>query len=119
MKKISLLLAVFMLIALLAGCGKVEAQPQASAAPAPQETQGTKLTSTLPGAADPNDPVQIARSLIEHDLSELIEAIGEPISADYASSCLGPGQDGALQYDGFVVVTYREGDFEIVKEVEG
>lgn len=119
MKKLSFLFAVLLLTALLAGCGQNNAQPQTTADAAPQETQGTKLTSSLPGAVDPKDPKQIARSLVDHELSELIEAIGEPISADYASSCLGPGQDGALQYEGFTVYTYREGDHEIVREVEG
>lgn len=113
MKKICILLTVLLLLSLTSGC-KDGAETEA-----PQETAGTKLTSTLPGAADPNDPRQIAESLIDHDVSELIAAIGEPQSSDYVTSCLGPGQDGELVYDGFTVFTYREGDYEIVMEVEG
>ena len=37
-------------------------------------------------------------------------AIGEPDNSSYASSCLGPGEDGELYYDGFTVYTYRDPD---------
>ena len=55
--------------------------------------------------------------MIGEEVSKLIEAIGEPDSADYASSCLGPGEDGELQYDGFTVYTYKEGDSEVIQNV--
>ena len=48
----------------------------------------------------------------------LYAAIGEPSGSSYASSCLGPGEDGELYYDGFTVYTYKENDSEIVKDVE-
>ena len=59
-------------------------------------------------------------SYIDKPVSELIAAIGEPQSSDYAPSCLNPGQgeDGMLYYDGFVVYTYKEGDTETVQDVE-
>ena len=41
-------------------------------------------------------------------MDELIAAIGEPNSSDYAPSCLGEGEDGNLYYDGFTVYTYRD-----------
>ena len=41
----------------------------------------------------------------------------EPSGSSYAPSCLGPGEDGELYYDGFTVATYREGDKEIVWDV--
>ena len=50
-------------------------------------------------------------------VSELYAAIGKPISADYAPSCLIDGDDGELVYDGFVVYTEREGDSETVYAV--
>ena len=49
--------------------------------------------------------------------AELIAAIGEPISADYASSCLGSGEDGILEYEDFLVYTYRNGESERVDTV--
>ena len=45
-------------------------------------------------------------------------AIGEPVSSDYAPSCLGEGEDGNLYYDGFTVYTYRDDTGETVSYVE-
>ena len=47
----------------------------------------------------------------------LIAAIGSPISSSYAPSCLGPGEDGELIYNGFTVYTYRENGVETVEDV--
>lgn len=47
----------------------------------------------------------------------MIAAIGSPSGSSYAPSCLGPGEDGELFYDGFTVYTYREGGTEIVQDV--
>ena len=56
----------------------------------------------------------IAESLIDHPVSELYEAIGEPISSDYAPGCVGDvaSEDGELIYDGFTVYTVRTADRE-------
>ena len=43
--------------------------------------------------------------------------VGVVMEKDYASSCLGPGKDGNLVYDGFTVYTYKEGSSEIVRVV--
>ena len=43
-------------------------------------------------------------------VSELYEAIGQPISSDYVPGCLAEGEngeDGELYYDGFIVYTGR------------
>ena len=37
---------------------------------------------------------------------------------DSASSCLGSGEDGELVYNGFTVYTYKEGDSEVVQNVQ-
>ena len=58
-----------------------------------------------------------AEEYVGQPVEELFAAIGEPISTDYASSCLGPGEDGELVYDGFVVYSYRENDSEVVQSV--
>ena len=68
-------------------------------------------------APEVNEDKALAESMIGEEVSKLIEAIGEPDSADYASSCLGPGEDGELQYDGFTVYTYKEGDSEVIQNV--
>ncbi len=68
--------------------------------------------------ASENELLELAISFEGKPLSELIEAIGEPNASDYASSCIGSGEDGNLYYDGFTVYTYREGDDEVVSYVE-
>ena len=51
-------------------------------------------------------------------MDALIQAIGAPVSTDYAPSCLGDGEDGNLYYDGFTVYTYRDATGEVVSYVE-
>ena len=60
---------------------------------------------------------EAAKRCIDQDVSVLYGAIGKPESSDYAPSCLGPGEDGELYYDGFTVATYREGERETVRDV--
>lgn len=76
------------------------AEAQKAAAPAKQATK-----------AD-------AQKYVGSDVSALIAACGAPNSRSYAQSCLGPGQDGVLRYNGFTVYTYKEGGKETVQSVE-
>ena len=48
--------------------------------------------------------------------AKLYSAIGKPASSEYASSCIGNGEDGLLYYDGFTVTTYRENGKETVQD---
>lgn len=56
------------------------------------------------------DALTTAQEMIGENVSSLTAAIGEPENSSYASSCLGPGEDGELYYDGFTVYTYRDPD---------
>ncbi len=67
------------------------------------------LTLTL-CACGKKDALATAQEMIGEDISALTAAIGEPDDSSYASSCLGPGEDGELYYDGFTVYTYRDPD---------
>ena len=64
--------------------------------------------------------VEDALAFVDQPLSDLIEAIGEPLEEYYEYSCSGPGDDGLLTYDGFIVFTYREpdGSAEVVIDAE-
>lgn len=84
---------------------------QPSDAPAPDRSE-----SPAPSPSG-GDAKELALTFIDKSVEELIAAIGEPISSDYAPSCLGAGEDGELVYDGFSVYTYREGDVETVRDV--
>ena len=131
MKKILTLMLCLVLVLSLCACGG-NTQEQTPDAPAGNDTpvpetpeapadsgEAEDPSEEEPSAEDPSeDPVAIARGYIDKPLSELIAVIGEPESSDYASSCMGDGEDGMLFYDGFIVYTYREGDSEVVYDVE-
>lgn len=75
-------------------------QEEPSKTEEPPKTEEPKLT--------PAEVVALALTYVDQDISKLIAVIGEPVSSDYAPSCLGAGEDGNLYYDGFIVATYRD-----------
>ncbi len=83
----------------------VELTPEPTPEPTPEADPAAELKAT-------------AESFIGAAVEELIAAIGEPESSDYAPSCIGPGEDGNLYYEGFIVYTYREDGTETVEYVE-
>ena len=85
--------------------------------PLPAAIPGRPPTRLKKKAAE-NEQKIIAESYIGKEVSELYDAIGEPESVSYASSCLGGGEDGELVYNGFTVYTYKEGDSEVVQNVQ-
>ena len=105
-KNLILMLLVAAMLFSLCACG--------SGAETEDDAQNGSADASEP---EPNEDKALAESMIGEEVSKLIEAIGEPESADYASSCLGPGEDGELQYDGFTVYTYKEGDSEVIQNV--
>ncbi len=136
MKK-SFLTAILMLCILLvlSACGSKApsevpaAEPDPTPAPALPTLEsvlpGSNLTPAQAPEASPEavvvDEVKLeaAKRCIDKNVSELYSAIGMPSDSSYAPSCLGPGEDGELYYEGFTVATYREGEKEIVREVKG
>lgn len=131
----SVLTAILLLLALTA-CGSTAPAPAPTAAPATSAPTSAPpaptLSSVLPGSnlqpAESGSPVEetpavddtmfkAALACVDQDVSALYAAIGEPEDSSYASSCIGEGEDGELYYDGFTVATYREGDKEIVRDV--
>lgn len=133
MKKRVLVLVLVCLLAVgLAACGAaaetetaqetqastVEAGPEEQAAAPVEEPEAPAAEEEAPVVeempAEPEEPagptVEDALAFVDQDVNEMIAAIGEPISSTYEYSCSGPGDDGVLQYDGFIVFTYREPD---------
>lgn len=68
------------------------------------------LSLLLCACGEKKNSFETAQQMIGESLSALTDAIGEPSSESYASSCLGDGEDGELSYDGFTVYTYRAPD---------
>ena len=141
MRKLTLILTACLLLAALCACGASAPAPAGStptAAPAQTQTPApasTPETTQTPAPAQPaqptaapetpqpseapvNETLELAKTFIGKTTAELFEAIGAPQESDYASSCLGPGDDGNLYYDGFTVYTYRENGVETIRIVE-
>lgn len=87
-KKWAVTAALCVLLALSA-CGKKDAPP-----------------------ATPEERLALAQTMAgeKADVDALIDAIGEPLRTTYVSSCLGDGEDGQLEYEGFTVYSYRDAD---------
>lgn len=128
MKKVFSLLICLALLLGLCACGAQpeETVPPTTTAPSTETTapvqpieQEEEPETTEPQQTESaEDMVELVRQYIDKPIEELYEVIGQPQSSDYAASCLGSGEDGLLIYDGFVVYTYREGDSEVVYDVE-
>ena len=122
-KNLILMLLVAAMLFSLCACGSSEEKPADMESVLPgaessvEDENEVQNSSEEEAAPEVNEDKALAESMIGEEVSKLIEAIGEPDSADYASSCLGPGEDGELQYDGFTVYTYKEGDSEVIQNV--
>ena len=122
-KNLILMLLVAVMLFSLCACGGSEEKPADMESVLPgaessvEDENEVQNSSEEEAAPEVNEDKALAESMIGEEVSKLIEAIGEPESADYASSCLGPGEDGELHYDGFTVYTYKEGDSEIIQNV--
>ena len=129
MKKLTCLLLALTLLLGLAACGEEPAEvteepaagsvePVEESAPPAEESVAPAEESVAPAEEEPS-PLEAAKAFEGAPLEDLIAAIGEPLSSDYAPSCLGEGEDGNLYYDGFTVYTYRDTDgTETVNYVE-
>lgn len=95
-----------------------DAQTPPEAEPNEPDAPDTPEDIVVEPAPDPEpvDQPEAAASLdaalacVDQDVQVLYAAIGDPVSASYEASCMGDGDDGILQYDGFIVFTYREPD---------
>ena len=129
MKKLTCLLLALTLLLGLAACGEEPAEvteepaagsvePVEESAPPAEESAAPAEESVAPAeeseapAEEEPSPLEAAKEFEGAPLEDLIAAIGEPLSSDYAPSCLGEGEDGNLYYDGFTVYTYRDTDGE-------
>ena len=125
MKKIRPVLSVLFLLAMLfslCACGAGEEKPEEMQSVLPGADTQAESEAPVDEPAESSAPAEnenkkLAEDLIGEDVSKLYEAIGEPNDSSYAGSCLGPGEDGELHYDGFTVYTYKEDDSEIIQNV--
>lgn len=102
-----------------------KAETAAKSKPAKQETAASsKEEKTEPVESKPvtetapaeTASLETALKYVGKDVSKLYAAIGKPNSSEYASSCIGDGEDGLLYYNGFTVTTCRENGKETVQD---
>ena len=135
MKKTTAILISVLIVLMLCACGKsgvvsVTTEPAPSAQVSTESTPEVESTpDVVEDSTEDNTPdtgldaqaqelFEKAQALKGEDIEKLYEAIGYPQSSDYAPSCLAQGgQDGELLYDGFVVISFKNGDTEVVYEV--
>ena len=96
----------------------MSAEQSATADTAPAETPSQAPAEEAEAPEIVSEEMRTALELVGSSASELYSAIGYPESSDYATSCLGDGEDGNLYYDGFTVYTYRENGTETIRHVE-
>lgn len=124
MKKLISIILLCATAVLLCACGSAAPDKSSSGGSAVPPMQTASGSNTQAAADAPeekaaeNEQKIIAESYIGKEVSELYDAIGKPESVSYASSCLGSGEDGELVYNGFTVYTYKEGDSEVVQNVQ-
>ena len=95
--------------------GQSEEEPAEAPGNAPAEAIADEEE---PAAPTPEERLALAMGYIGKPVADLIAVIGEPDDKDYAPSCMGPGEDGNLYYDGFTVYTYLEDGEETIQDVE-
>lgn len=93
------------------------AASESSAAEIPEipasDTDAAPAVTVVPG-----EDYERARECIGLSVDELIAALGEPESRQYASSCeTENAEDGMLFYEGFYVWTLRTDESELVRDV--
>lgn len=128
-KLLALVLCVMLLLAV--GCGAKENEaPEVKSSDAAsseitsqvkeeQNVQDDEEEQESVSEVDPNaSPAELAESCVGRPIEDLFALIGEPMSSEYAPSCVGDGEDGNLYYEDFIVYTYRENDEDIVQSVE-
>ena len=94
-------------------------EPAPVPAPEPIPEPVPEPTPELEPMPEPSgDRLEKALACVDQDISVLYAAIGEPESSRYEYSCSGPGEDGVLFYDGFLVFTYKENGVETVVDAE-
>ena len=113
MKKLISIILLCATAVLLCACGSAAPDKSSSGGSAVPPMQTASGSDTQAAADAPEEKAA------ENEQKIIAESyIGEPESVSYASSCLGSGEDGELVYNGFTVYTYKEGDSEVVQNVQ-
>ena len=79
---------------------------------------GTSGKVKSPAELSTEEKIEIAGKAEGSPYSELESVIGPALDSRHAARCGTDGEDYEYFYDGFSILTYKEGDSEIVEEVD-
>ena len=117
MKKSCFCLTVILIFFAFTGCESNSKVNQETPQGMESVLPGQNLPTSEQILEEESEEYIISKKYIGKNVDELIEVLGEPKSREYTHSCLGDGEDGNLEYEGFFVYTYKEKNIEIVKDI--
>ncbi len=92
-------------------------EPESAVEPTDDQTSastGSQPPTEGPAAATLED----IQALVGQDVANLYAIAGQPQDSHYEYSCSGPGDDGILYYQDFIVFTYVEDGVETIVDAE-
>ena len=94
-------------------------EPESAVEPEPTDDQTSASTGSQPPTEGPAAAtLEDVQALVGQDVANLYAIAGQPQDSHYEYSCSGPGDDGILYYQDFIVFTYVEDGVETIVDAE-
>ena len=94
-------------------------EPESAVEPEPTGDQTSASTGSQPPTEGPAAAtLEDVQALVGQDVANLYAIAGQPQDSHYEYSCSGPGDDGILYYQDFIVFTYVEDGVETIVDAE-
>lgn len=94
-------------------------EPEPMVEPEPTGDQTSASTGSQPPTEGPAAAtLEDVQALVGQDVANLYAIAGQPQDSHYEYSCSGPGDDGILYYQDYIVFTYVEDGVETVVDAE-
>ena len=95
------------------------AKPEPAVEPEPTDDQTSASTGSQPPTEGPAAAtLEDVQALVGQDVANLYAIAGQPQDSHYEYSCSGPGDDGILYYQDYIVFTYVEDGVETIVDAE-
>lgn len=94
-------------------------EPEPAVEPEPTDDQTSASTGSQPPTEGPAAAtLEDVQALVGQDVANLYAIAGQPQDSHYEYSCSGPGDDGILYYQDYIVFTYVEDGVETIVDAE-
>ena len=94
-------------------------EPESAVEPEPTDDQTSASTGSQPPTEGPAAAtLEDVQALVGQDVANLYAIAGQPQDSHYEYSCSGPGDDGILYYQDYIVFTYVEDGVETIVDAE-